>query len=67
MAHSCSEPFYGHAASRSTAKAKLIRCRRIQTIALASAALRGHGARKKINSHFMSHFVQLLLHQNTGG
>jgi len=57
MAPSCSEPFYDHATSRSTAQAKLVRRWRTQTLALADASLRGHGARKKFNSHFMSHFI----------
>ena len=42
------------------AKAKLALC--AQTFTLAAVAPRGHGARKKLNSHFMSHFVQLFYH-----
>lgn len=33
-----------------------------QSPATGAVALRGHGARKKLNSHFMSHFVQLFYH-----
>jgi hypothetical protein len=58
MAHLCSEPFYDHATSRYTARAKLVRSRRTQTVALAAVALRGHGTRKKLDSHLMSHFMQ---------
>jgi len=54
--HSCSEPFSDHAASRSTAKAKLVRRWRTQTFALADFALQGHGARKKLNSQLHEPF-----------
>jgi len=56
MTHSCSKPFYDHAPTRSAAQAKLVR-KRTQTIAWADASLRGHGARKKLNSHSMSHII----------
>jgi hypothetical protein len=56
MTHSCSEPFYDHATTLFAAKAKLVR-RRTQTVALADASLRGHGTRKKLNSHFLSHII----------
>jgi hypothetical protein len=41
-------------------KQKLVLC--TQTIALAAVSLRGHGTRKKLNSHFMSHFMQTFYH-----
>jgi hypothetical protein len=55
MVHLCSESFYDHATSRFTAKAKLALC--AQTLALATASLRGRGVRKKLNSPFISHFI----------
>ena len=46
MAHSCSESFYDHAASRCRPKQKL--AFHAQTFALAVVALQGHGTRKKL-------------------
>jgi len=41
-------------------KQQLVGLRRTQTLALADVSLRGHGARKKLNSHFLIQVIQSL-------